>query len=94
MLFSSIESLLLCLQSSDSSRNMVVFGNVSAANLPYQNGFLEALTSGGCEIMGRSFRITTSQSHKTRTRRRSSGGPLQVPAWFCFTSILGILCFL
>jgi len=57
---------------------MVVFGNVSAANLPYQNGFLEALSSGGCELMGHSFRVPTSQALKTRTRRRSTAGPLQV----------------
>ncbi|KAG7547658.1 FAD/NAD(P)-binding domain superfamily [Arabidopsis suecica] len=57
---------------------MVVFGNVSAANLPYQNGFLEALSSGGCELMGHSFRVPTFQTLKTRTRRRSSAGPLQV----------------
>ncbi|CAH2079262.1 unnamed protein product [Thlaspi arvense] len=56
---------------------MVVFGNVSAANSPYQNGFLEALTtSGGCELMGHSVRIPT-KALKTRTRRRSAG-PLQV----------------
>ena len=55
---------------------MVVFGNVSAANLPYQNGFLDALSS---ELMGHnSFRIPiSSQALKTRTRRRTSG-PLQV----------------
>lgn len=57
---------------------MVVFGNVSAANLPYQNRILEALTSGGCELMGHSFRVPTSQSLKIRTRRRSCAGPLQV----------------
>ncbi|XP_010440516.1 PREDICTED: 15-cis-phytoene desaturase, chloroplastic/chromoplastic-like [Camelina sativa] len=56
---------------------MVVFGNVSAANLPYQNGFVEALSSGGCELMGHSFRVPTSQALKTRTRRRSAA-PLQV----------------
>ncbi|KAF3547302.1 hypothetical protein DY000_02009046 [Brassica cretica] len=56
---------------------MVVFGNVSAANLPYQNGFLKAVSSGGCDLMGhRSFKISTS--FKTRTRRRRSAGPLQV----------------
>ena len=55
---------------------MVVFGNVSAANLPYQNGFLEAFSS---ELMGHSsFRIPiSSQALKTRTRRRTAG-PLQV----------------
>lgn len=61
---------------------MVVFGNVSAANLPYQNGFLEALSSGGCELMGHSFRVPTSQALKTRTRRSSSAGLLQVFVWF------------
>lgn len=61
---------------------MVVFGNVSAANLPYQNGFLEAISSGGCELMGHSFRIPTSSSQalKTRTRRKIAG-PLQVSVW-------------
>lgn len=58
---------------------MVVFGNVSAANLPYQNGFLEAISSGGSELMGHSFRIpTSSQALKTRTRRKKIAGPLQV----------------
>lgn len=61
---------------------MVVFGNVSAANLPYQNGFLEALSSsGGIELMGHSFRVPTFQALKTRTRRRSTAGPLQVSLW-------------
>ncbi|KAF8046977.1 hypothetical protein N665_3284s0007, partial [Sinapis alba] len=57
---------------------MVVFGNVSAANLPYQNGFLKAISSGGCDLMGHSsFKFSTSsQALKTRTRR--SVGPLQV----------------
>ncbi|CAN6817208.1 hypothetical protein Bca4012_006951 [Brassica carinata] len=56
---------------------MVVFGNVSAGNLPYQNGFLKAVSSGGCDLMGhRSFKISTS--FKTRTRRRRGAGPLQV----------------
>jgi len=61
-----------------------VFGNVSAANLPYQNGFLEALSSGGCELMGHSFRVPTSQALKTRTRRRSTAGPLQVSTFLVF----------
>lgn len=62
---------------------MVVFGNVSAANLPCQNGFFEALTSGSCELMGHSFKSPTSQALKTRTRKRSVG-PLQVSVWFFY----------
>ncbi|KAL1219292.1 15-cis-phytoene desaturase, chloroplastic/chromoplastic [Cardamine amara subsp. amara] len=57
---------------------MVVFGNVSAANLPYHNRVLEALTSGGCDLMGHSVRVPTSQAFKIRTGRRNSAVPLQV----------------
>ena len=69
---------------------MVVFGNVSAANLPYQNGFLKAISSGGCDLMGhRSFKISTS--FKTRTRRRRSAGPLQVSVCFIQKNLIKVL---